>query len=79
MELYTQDQACEILGVSKSTLASWRCSGFGPPYMKASRRSIKYPVAELNEFMRSRIIRSTSQEGALPPYTNSINNNGERE
>ncbi len=62
MHLLTQEQTCEFLGVTKSTLASWRCSGKGPKYIKISRRSIKYPVDELHEFLRKRTIASTSQE-----------------
>lgn len=62
MTLYTIQQTCDFLGVTKSTLASWRCSGKGPKYMKISRRSIKYPIDELHEFLRKRTIASTSQE-----------------
>ena len=45
------------LGVSLSTLATWRSSGVGPPYRKIGRK-VTYPESELRAWMDRQIVRT---------------------
>ncbi len=53
-------QAAELIGMSKRTLEKWRGEGTGPPFLKLGRR-VLYSVADLEEWLRSRRRRSTSE------------------
>ena len=46
-------------GVSTSTLAKWRLTGFGPAYSKAGR-NVVYHAQDLDGWLASRRRRSTS-------------------
>ncbi len=49
-------------GVSTSTLAKWRLTGFGPAYSKAGRLVV-YNIQSLDDFLASRRRLSTSDTG----------------
>ena len=49
-------------GVSTSTLAKWRLTGFGPAYSKAGR-NVVYNVPDLDAWLVSRRRVSTSDTG----------------
>ncbi len=53
-------RAAELIGMSKRTLEKWRSEGNGPPFLKLGRR-VLYSVADLEEWLRSRRRRSTSE------------------
>ncbi len=53
-----------ITGLSRATLASLRCRGGGPPFLKLGRRVV-YPLSELRAWRDARLVRSTSQ--VAPP------------
>jgi predicted DNA-binding transcriptional regulator AlpA len=54
--------AANYLGISKSTLAKWRCQhSCGPPYVKLGPRIVAYDQDELDAWMRGRSRRSTSE------------------
>lgn len=53
-------QAARYLGVSSSSLAKWRCSGSGPAFSRAGR-AIRYRRTELDAYLESRTVRSTSE------------------
>ncbi len=53
-------QAAELIGMSRRTLEKWRGEGTGPPFLKLGRR-VLYSVADLEEWLRSRRRRSTSE------------------
>jgi len=36
-----EKQAAKVIGFSRQTLANWRCTGHGPPYIKRGR-NIRY-------------------------------------
>ena len=42
--------AC-FLGISRWTLCDWRRSGVGPPFLKLSRRIVRYPKAQLEKWI----------------------------
>ena len=47
--------AAEYLGLHARTLDNWRSQGRGPRYIRVGRRII-YRVADLEEFLESRIV-----------------------
>lgn len=49
-------------GISTSTLAKWRLTGFGPAYSKAGR-NVVYHVPDLDAWLASRRRLSTSDCG----------------
>ena len=51
------------IGVSLSTLATWRSSGAGPPYRKIGRK-VTYPEAELQAWMDRQIVRGNGHAGS---------------
>ncbi|MBJ6725408.1 helix-turn-helix transcriptional regulator [Geomesophilobacter sediminis] len=48
--LLKQKAVEEITGLSASTLEQWRLQGKGPKFVKLGR-SVRYPAADLNEFI----------------------------
>jgi predicted site-specific integrase-resolvase len=62
MTLLNQNQVCEMLGVSKKTLASWRCKGINLKYAKLSRRSVLYPLSEVEAYIINSVRASTSED-----------------
>ena len=54
-------EAAHYLGISESSLAKWRCSGTGPPYMKLGERVVVYDQSQLDSWLQSRSRRSTSE------------------
>ena len=44
--LLSPEQAAEVLGVSKPTLARWRCNGVGPVFVKVGAK-VGYTQADL--------------------------------
>lgn len=60
-KLWSPDQVAEILGVSKQTLAVWRCEQRYPlPYVKVGSR-VRYRPADVERFLERR-----AKAGAAP-------------
>lgn len=55
-------EAARILGLSKSTLDKMRCSGKGPPFVRATERAVRYDPVDLKAFKTERRRRSTTEE-----------------
>lgn len=53
--------AASHLGLSRQRLETWRCTGGGPAFCKLGN-AVRYRRADLDEFMASRRVRSTSEE-----------------
>jgi len=53
-ELLNPDQAAKFLGLSVATLETWRAQGVGPRFVALSRKSIRYPVGAILEFVKQR-------------------------
>ncbi|MBM7074647.1 helix-turn-helix domain-containing protein [Shewanella sp. 202IG2-18] len=50
-KLLTPDEAAQVLGVSKNTLCTWRCTGRYPlKYLKIGR-SVKYRTNDIESFI----------------------------
>ena len=48
-DILTQDDLCELLQVSKHTIASWRKDKKGPPYFKAG--GIRYRRSDIEKWI----------------------------
>lgn len=59
MTLLTQREAALALRLSERTLERSRVSGFGPPFCKLGRR-VLYRADDLDQWITSRVVRSTS-------------------
>jgi hypothetical protein len=59
MTLLTQREAAVALRLSERTLERSRVSGSGPPFCKLGRR-VLYRADDLERWITSRIVRSTS-------------------
>lgn len=62
--LLNSDEAAEILGISRSTLETWRCENRGPKYVKLGphtrgRIPVRYRLEDLEEY----IVNSTRETG----------------
>ncbi len=59
--LLTEQAASKHLAVEARTLQQWRVTGSGPPFVRVSRRCVRYRVADLDAWIAERIKRSTSE------------------
>lgn len=59
--LMTTKQAAAYLNVKPGTLEQWRWYGNGPPFVKMGR-TVRYRLADLNEYIDSQIFSSTSDK-----------------
>ncbi len=60
--LLNQRQAASLIGVSERTLECWRCRGGGPPFVKISRRAVRYRRQDIDQWVGERVQHSTSEE-----------------
>ncbi len=60
--LLNQRQTAALIGVSERTLECWRCRGSGPPFVKISRRAVRYRRQDIDQWVGERVQRSTSEE-----------------
>ena len=56
--LMDEKDAALFLGVSYKTLQTWRSRRMGPPYVRMARKCIRYPKADLQEYVDSRLVRA---------------------
>jgi hypothetical protein len=61
--LLNQREAADALRLSERTLERYRVSGEGPPFVRAGKR-IMYRLADLDSWVRDRVVTSTSDTGA---------------
>lgn len=55
----TPDELSARLHVETSTLASWRCKGIGPRFVKPTRKIVLYPIVEIEDWETENLKRST--------------------
>ena len=60
--LKTQEFA-KYIGVDASTVYKWRSRGTGPKYIKTTHSTLRYRLDDINEWMQSRELTSTSDKG----------------
>lgn len=56
------NEAAIYTGLAVKTLEKMRHRGDGPLFVKYSRNAIRYRVADLDNWMRARIVSSTSEK-----------------
>jgi len=59
--LLTQREAAALLCLSERTLERFRVVGTGPPFIRAGRL-VRYREDDLESWIASRVVSSTSQE-----------------
>lgn len=64
LRLLTQREAAANLRLSERTLERLRVTGTGPAYVKAGRL-VRYREQDIEEFIVSRLVRSTSEASCL--------------
>ena len=62
--LIREDEAADLLEVSKRTLQKWRVEGQGPLYVQLSARAIRYRRGDLESWINERVRSSTSDATA---------------
>jgi hypothetical protein len=62
--LLTQRQAAELLCLSERTLERLRVSGTGPKHCRPSDGSVRYRLQDLEAYVASRVVSSTSEKSA---------------
>jgi predicted DNA-binding transcriptional regulator AlpA len=63
--MLTSHEAAGYLRLSQRTLERLRCSSLGPKFIRCGRRSVRYCQSDLDQWIASRVVRSTSEELAL--------------
>lgn len=62
LKMLRTEEAAKVLGVTKSTLESWRCrGGVELPFVQYGR-AIRYREEDLDQFIESRVRQNTSQK-----------------
>lgn len=64
MEILTVPEAAQFAKLSKSTLDKARVTGSGPLFVKVGG-AVRYRRSDLEEWLASRVVRSTSEADAL--------------
>jgi hypothetical protein len=52
--------AAKYLGVCEASLRAWRAAGTGPRYYRAGEKLIRYRIADLDEWIESRLSEKES-------------------
>jgi len=63
LNLISTPEAAKIIGFEESTLEAWRCRGGGPPFVKLGR-AVRYRLADLNDWVESRVRNNTIERGS---------------
>ena len=59
----TTEQAAAYTGLAEKTLEGIRCRGGGPRFIRYGRKAVRYRVEDLDLWMRSLAVCSTSEPG----------------
>lgn len=62
--LLTEKEAAARMKLTARTLQAWRYRGYGPRHVRISRRAIRYRLRDLDDWLRARVRRSTSDPGS---------------
>ena len=63
-QLLNTNETAAWLGVAPITLRIWRSRGEGPPFIRVSRRGIRYQRKSVVEFLRERTCRFAGEHDA---------------
>lgn len=64
-------EAAAYINVSRSLLDHKRVTGGGPPFSKISHRNVRYSRVDLDQWMASVKVRSTSEVPCVAPLSSS--------
>jgi excisionase family DNA binding protein len=64
--LLTTAQAADYLRVSKAFLERDRWAGARIPFLKIGSRAVRYRRLDLDEYLKTRVRKSTSDPGSQP-------------
>jgi predicted DNA-binding transcriptional regulator AlpA len=53
-------QAAIYLGLAKASLDTMRCRGNGPPFIRISRKAVRYRIDDLDQWVAERLVANTS-------------------
>lgn len=59
--LLTQRETAQLLRLSERSLERYRVSGFGPRYVKAGHSAVRYRIEDVEAWIASRVVHSTSE------------------
>jgi hypothetical protein len=60
--LLNANEAGQILKLAPATLRNWRVQGRGPPWIRLSRRAIRYRIEDIAFWLAAQTRRSTSEQ-----------------
>ncbi len=63
--LMNTDQFAEYVGIKPNTAYHWRARGVGPKYIKPTERTLLYRRDDVDEWLASRELTSTSDKGGV--------------
>lgn len=58
-----EPQLAECLSIGISTIRQWRTNGGGPPFVKISRRCVRYRIDDVHEWMNKKLRENTLEDG----------------
>ena len=61
--LIDSNAAAEFCGTTSKTMETWRMKGGGPPFVRVSRKCIRYRRLDLRKWADTQMRRSTSDAG----------------
>ncbi len=64
-ELMKTDAFAEYVGIKPNTAYHWRVRGVGPKYIKPTERTVLYRRDDVDEWLASRELTSTSDKGGV--------------
>lgn len=65
VHLLTAEDVADVTGLSTETLAQWRSQRRGIPFIKISRNCVRYRQDDLQQWLQSRLIMTTSDHSSL--------------
>lgn len=60
--LLTPRMLADELGVTTKSLERWRATGEGPPFLRVSRKIIRYRKTDVEGFLAARVATSTTSK-----------------
>jgi predicted site-specific integrase-resolvase len=60
--LLTPEAVAVRLTVKAKTLERWRATGDGPPFVRVSRKVVRYRRQDLEAFIAERVVANTAQK-----------------
>jgi predicted site-specific integrase-resolvase len=56
----TPAAVADRLGVNTKMLERWRGTGEGPPFVRLTRKTLRYRAADVDDFIRDRVRANTA-------------------